>query len=61
MTQIVRGLVDAVAPEQLNAAREAGREAVQGLMATALRPLAAKPELRDRIMQIRRATAGVDS
>ncbi|WP_422772041.1 DEAD/DEAH box helicase family protein [Plantactinospora sp. WMMC1484] len=55
MSQIVRGLVDAVAPEQLNAAREAGRDAVQGLMATALRPLAARPELRERIMAIRRA------
>ncbi|MEQ4302537.1 DEAD/DEAH box helicase family protein [Plantactinospora sp. B6F1] len=55
MTEIVRGLVDAVAPEQLNSAREAGPEAVRGLMATALRPLAAKPELRERIMEIRRA------
>ncbi|WP_230395595.1 DEAD/DEAH box helicase family protein [Plantactinospora alkalitolerans] len=55
LTQIVRGLVDAVAPEQLNSAREAGPEAVRGLMATALRPLAAKPDLRNRILDIRRA------
>lgn len=55
LTRIVRGLVDAVAPEQLNAAKEKGPEAVRDLMAEALRPLAAKPELRERIMEIRRA------
>jgi type I restriction enzyme R subunit len=55
LSRIVRGLVKAVAPEQLNAAREAGSDAVRELMATALRPLAANPELRERILEIRRA------
>ena len=52
---IVRGLVDAVAPEQLNPATQAGPEAVRELLAGALRPLAANPQLRDRILEIRRA------
>ncbi|MEV0806733.1 DEAD/DEAH box helicase family protein [Micromonospora sp. NPDC050200] len=55
LTRIVRGLVDAVAPEQLNPAKEAGPEAVRELMTTALRPLAANPALRERILEIRRA------
>ncbi|MEE6259298.1 DEAD/DEAH box helicase family protein [Plantactinospora sonchi] len=54
LTGIMRELVDAVAPEQLNAARAAGPEAVRGLMATALRPLAARPELRDRLLVLDR-------
>ncbi|WP_158624147.1 DEAD/DEAH box helicase family protein [Micromonospora sp. HM5-17] len=52
LAQIVRGLVDAVAPEQLNAARAVGLDAVRGLMATAVRPLAAVPVLRDRILEL---------
>lgn len=52
---IVRGLVDAVAPEQLNPATQAGPDAVRDLLAGALRPLAANPQLRDRILEIRRA------
>ncbi|MEV6798592.1 DEAD/DEAH box helicase family protein [Micromonospora rifamycinica] len=55
LTGIVRGLVDAVAPEQLNPATQAGPEAVRDLLAGALRPLAANPQLRDRILEIRRA------
>ncbi|WP_433343449.1 DEAD/DEAH box helicase family protein [Micromonospora sp. CA-111912] len=52
---VVRGLVDAVAPEQLNPATQAGPEAVRDLLAGALRPLAANPQLRERILEIRRA------
>ncbi|MFI0795631.1 DEAD/DEAH box helicase family protein [Micromonospora rubida] len=52
---IVRGLVDAIAPEQLNPATQAGPEAVRDLLAGALRPLAANPPLRERILEIRRA------
>ncbi|MGC4805852.1 DEAD/DEAH box helicase family protein [Micromonospora sp. DT233] len=52
---IVRGLTDAVAPEQLNPARQAGQKAVRDLLAGALHPLAANPTLRERILQIRRA------
>ncbi|MGW4498403.1 DEAD/DEAH box helicase family protein [Micromonospora sp. NPDC004336] len=55
LTGIVRGLVDAVAPEQLNPAKAAGPTAVRDLLADALRPLAANPELRERILEIRRA------
>ncbi|MEH1099347.1 DEAD/DEAH box helicase family protein [Micromonospora sp. CPCC 205561] len=55
LTGIVRGLVDAVAPEQLNPAKEAGPEAVRDLLADALRPLAANPALRERILEVRRA------
>ncbi|MCZ7379422.1 DEAD/DEAH box helicase family protein [Micromonospora sp. WMMC250] len=55
LTGIVRGLVDAVAPEQLNPAKEAGPDAVRDLLAGALRPLAANPPLRQRILEIRRA------
>ncbi|WP_432898896.1 DEAD/DEAH box helicase family protein [Micromonospora matsumotoense] len=55
LTGIVRGLVDAVAPEQLNPATQAGPDAVRELLAGALRPLAANPQLRDRILEIRRA------
>ncbi|WDZ84286.1 type I restriction-modification enzyme R subunit C-terminal domain-containing protein [Micromonospora cathayae] len=55
LTGIVRGLVDAVAPEQLNPAKAAGPEAVRDLLAGALRPLAANPRLRDRILEIRRS------
>ncbi|MGI5213133.1 DEAD/DEAH box helicase family protein [Plantactinospora sp. CA-290183] len=58
MTEIVRGMVDAVAPEQLNPARRAGPEAVPGLMATALRPLAAKPRLRQRLLELRPPPVG---
>ncbi|PZF90078.1 hypothetical protein C1I93_23220 [Micromonospora endophytica] len=55
LTSIARGLVDAVAPEQLNPAKAAGPTAVRDLLAGALRPLAANPELRERILAIRRA------
>ncbi|MDG4833605.1 DEAD/DEAH box helicase family protein [Solwaraspora sp. WMMD1047] len=55
LTAIVRGLTDAVAPERLNPAKEAGPDAVRDLAADALRPLAAKPELRERILEIRQA------
>ncbi|WP_199489156.1 DEAD/DEAH box helicase family protein [Micromonospora craniellae] len=55
LTGIVRGLVEAVAPEQLNPAKEAGPAAVRDLLADALRPLAANPPLRERILEIRRA------
>ncbi|MFB9544200.1 DEAD/DEAH box helicase family protein [Micromonospora sagamiensis] len=55
LTGIVRGLVDAIAPEQLNPAKAAGPAAVRDLLAAALRPLAANPPLRDRILEIRRS------
>ncbi|MDO3704712.1 type I restriction-modification enzyme R subunit C-terminal domain-containing protein [Micromonospora sp. C28SCA-DRY-2] len=55
LTGIVRGMVEAVAPEQLSPAKEAGTEAVRDLLAGALRPLAANPALRERILEIRRA------
>ncbi|MFI2664000.1 type I restriction endonuclease subunit R [Micromonospora carbonacea] len=55
LTGIVAGLVDAVAPEQLNPATRAGPEAVRDLLAGALRPLAANPQLRERILEIRRS------
>ncbi|MGW0435590.1 DEAD/DEAH box helicase family protein [Micromonospora sp. NPDC003197] len=55
LNEIVRGLVEAVSPEKLNPAKEAGPEAVRKLVAGALRPLAEKPELRERILEIRRA------
>nr|MDT0660336.1 type I restriction-modification enzyme R subunit C-terminal domain-containing protein [Micromonospora sp. DSM 115978] len=55
LTSIVRGLTDAVAPETLNPAKEAGADAVRDLVADALRPLAEKPELRERILEIRQS------
>ncbi|MFE0593975.1 DEAD/DEAH box helicase family protein [Micromonospora echinospora] len=55
LTGIVGGLVDAVAPERLNPAKAAGRDAVRDLLAGALRPLAANPDLRERILEIRRS------
>lgn len=55
LKDIVRGLTDAVAPEQLNPATQAGPAAVRDLLAGALRPLAANPPLRERILEIRRA------
>ncbi|WP_117213005.1 DEAD/DEAH box helicase family protein [Allorhizocola rhizosphaerae] len=55
LSAITKGLVDAVSPETLNSAKASGPAAVRDLMATALRPLAANPALRDRILEIRRA------
>jgi type I restriction enzyme R subunit len=55
LTSIIQGLVDAVSPEQLSPARTAGQAAVRELMAAALRPLAANPDLRERILEIRRS------
>ncbi len=55
LTAITEGLVDAVSPEKLNAAKQAGPDAVHTLISGALRPLAANPDLRDRILEIRRA------
>ncbi|MEO3742783.1 DEAD/DEAH box helicase family protein [Plantactinospora sp. B5E13] len=55
LTGIMRELVEAVAPEQLETARAAGPDAVRGLMATAVRPLAVRPELRDRLLELHRA------
>lgn len=54
LSSITQGLVDAVSPERLNAARQAGPDAVHTLLASALRPLAANPDLRGRILEIRR-------
>ena len=55
LESIAGGLVAAVSPEWLNPAVQAGPEAVRTLVATALRPLAASPELRERILELRRA------
>lgn len=55
LSEIVGGLVDAVSPEKLNPAKEAGPDAVRDLLAEALRPLAAAPQLRERILEIRHA------
>lgn len=55
LSTIVGGLVEAVSPEKLNPAVVAGADAVRDLLAGALRPLAASPELRDRLLEIRRA------
>ncbi|WP_326555422.1 DEAD/DEAH box helicase family protein [Micromonospora sp. NBC_01813] len=55
LAAIARRLTDAVAPEALIPAHAAGPDAVRDLLAEALRPLAAAPELRQRILEIRRA------
>ncbi|MEV6811763.1 type I restriction-modification enzyme R subunit C-terminal domain-containing protein, partial [Micromonospora sp. NPDC051296] len=55
LTGIARGMVDAISPERLNPAKAAGPAAVRDLLADALRPLAANPTLRERILEIRRA------
>lgn len=60
LAQIVRGLVDAVDPDhQASAVEAAGAGAdpervVEELLETAIEPLAAKPELRSRILELRR-------
>jgi hypothetical protein len=54
MKAIVRALVDAVDPDiQSRAADPAA--AVQALLDAAVRPIAANPELRRRILELRRA------
>ncbi|MFV2020339.1 type I restriction-modification enzyme R subunit C-terminal domain-containing protein [Micromonospora sp. LOL_023] len=55
LAAIARRLTDAVAPESLIPAHAAGPDAVRDLLAEALRPLAAAPQLRQRILEIRRA------
>ncbi|MBK7821079.1 MAG: DEAD/DEAH box helicase family protein [Tessaracoccus sp.] len=60
MHQIVRALVDAVDPEAQAAARTAApecdpAEVVQELLDAAIEPLASNPELRTRIIELRRA------
>ncbi len=57
---VVRGLVDAVDPDQQAAAITDGAMAdpaatIRDLLMTAIEPLAAKPELRNRILELRRA------
>lgn len=60
MRTIVRGLVDAVDPERQAAAiaeqpDRAPGDVVQDLLDTAVEPLAANPDLRERILELRRA------
>ncbi|MFI0352858.1 DEAD/DEAH box helicase family protein [Actinomadura sp. 9N407] len=53
---IVRGMVDAVSVDaQENAKRAGGNEAVRNLVEQAVEPLARNPELRKRLLEIRRA------
>ncbi|GAA1760777.1 type I restriction-modification enzyme R subunit C-terminal domain-containing protein [Luedemannella helvata] len=55
---IVRGLVDAVDPDtqaRVTAGSADPAAAVQGLLDSAVRPIAANPQLRQRILELRRA------
>ncbi len=55
---IVRGLVDAVDPDaqaRVSASAADPAAAIQGLLDAAVRPIAANPQLRQRILELRRA------
>lgn len=54
LRQVIRGLVDAVDPDTQATHVEAGGD-IQELLDTAIEPIAANPELRTRIIELRRA------
>lgn len=55
LTDVVRSLERAADPDELERAAAQGRQGVRQLVEEAVRPLAANPDLRTRLLEIRRA------